>query len=91
MSRQTMPSRTSNIVLNGAFPCALKRPSIGQGRPAQARHDLQIVAGQASPQVNSAFAEHFPKNPPARMTMRVPLPKGLLISIGCVAVVENWE
>jgi endoribonuclease L-PSP, putative len=41
------------------------------------------------PQVNSAFAEHFPKNPPARMTMQVPLPKGLLISIGCVAVVEN--
>ena len=41
------------------------------------------------PQVNSAFAEHFPTNPPARMTMQVPLPKGLLISIGCVAVVEN--
>ena len=40
------------------------------------------------PQVNVAFAEHFPENPPARMTMQVPLPKGLLISIGCVAVVE---
>jgi 2-iminobutanoate/2-iminopropanoate deaminase len=41
------------------------------------------------PQVNSAFAEYFPENPPARMTMQVPLPKGLLISIGCVAAVEN--
>jgi 2-iminobutanoate/2-iminopropanoate deaminase len=41
------------------------------------------------PQVNSAFAEFFPENPPARMTMQVPLPKGLLISIGCVAAVES--
>jgi len=41
------------------------------------------------PQVNAAFAEYFPENPPARMTMQVPLPKGLLISIGCVAVVED--
>jgi 2-iminobutanoate/2-iminopropanoate deaminase len=41
------------------------------------------------PRVNSAFAEFFPENPPARMTMQVPLPKGLLISIGCVAAVED--
>ena len=40
-------------------------------------------------QVNSAFAEFFRENPPARMTMQVPLPKGLLISIGCVALVET--
>ena len=37
--------------------------------------------------VNSLFAEFFPDNPPARMTMQVPLPKGLLISIGCVAII----
>ena len=41
------------------------------------------------PQVNNAFAEHFQKNPPARMTIIVPLPKGLLISIGCVAATED--
>lgn len=41
------------------------------------------------PQVNAAFAEFFPENPPARMTMQVPLPKGLLLSIGCVAALEN--
>lgn len=41
------------------------------------------------PMVNAAFAEFFPKNPPARMTMQVPLPKGLLISVGCAAVVDN--
>ena len=41
------------------------------------------------PEVNRLFAEYFPENPPARMTMQVPLPKGLLISIGCVASVEE--
>ncbi|MCW2984066.1 MAG: putative translation initiation inhibitor, yjgF family [Conexibacter sp.] len=38
--------------------------------------------------VNEAFAEAFPVDPPARMTMQVPLPLGLLISVGCVALVE---
>jgi 2-iminobutanoate/2-iminopropanoate deaminase len=38
--------------------------------------------------VNEIFAETFPTEPPARMTMQVPLPLGLLISIGCVALVE---
>lgn len=37
--------------------------------------------------LNEKFAEFFPDSPPARMTMQVPLPKGLKISIGCVAVV----
>jgi 2-iminobutanoate/2-iminopropanoate deaminase len=49
-----------------------------------------LVADLANfPQVNDAFAEFSPQDPPARMTMQVPLPKGLLVSIGCVAVVEN--
>ena len=37
--------------------------------------------------VNELFGEAFPVDPPARMTMQVPLPRGLLISIGCVAIV----
>ncbi len=41
------------------------------------------------PEVNRLFAEFFPENPPARMTMNVPLPKGLLISIGCVAAIDS--
>ena len=49
-----------------------------------------LVADISSfPEINRLFAEFFPASPPARMTMTVPLPKGLLISIGCVAVVEN--
>jgi 2-iminobutanoate/2-iminopropanoate deaminase len=41
------------------------------------------------PDVNRFFTEFFPQDPPARMTMQVPLPKGLLISIGCVAAVAE--
>jgi 2-iminobutanoate/2-iminopropanoate deaminase len=37
--------------------------------------------------LNELYAEHFPTEPPARMTMQVPLPRGLLISVGAVAVV----
>jgi len=40
-------------------------------------------------ELNRLFTEFFPSNPPARMTMQVPLPKGLLISIGCVAAIED--
>jgi 2-iminobutanoate/2-iminopropanoate deaminase len=39
--------------------------------------------------VNEIFRETFPTEPPARMTMQVPLPLGLLISIGCVALVDS--
>jgi 2-iminobutanoate/2-iminopropanoate deaminase len=39
--------------------------------------------------VNEIFGETFPTDPPARMTMQVPLPHGLLISIGCVALVAD--
>jgi 2-iminobutanoate/2-iminopropanoate deaminase len=40
-------------------------------------------------EVNTVFAEAFPSEPPARMTMQVPLPLGYLISVGCVALVES--
>jgi 2-iminobutanoate/2-iminopropanoate deaminase len=39
--------------------------------------------------VNEVFEETFPNEPPARMTMQVPLPHDLLISIGCVALVGD--
>jgi 2-iminobutanoate/2-iminopropanoate deaminase len=40
-------------------------------------------------EVNEVFGETFPSDPPARMTMQVPLPLGLLISVGCVALVDS--
>ncbi len=41
------------------------------------------------PELNRLFAEFFPEGPPARMTLQAALPKGLLISIGCVAALES--
>jgi len=46
--------------------------------------DISVFA-----ELNRLFAEFFPNNPPARMVMQVPLPKGLLISLGCVAATED--
>jgi 2-iminobutanoate/2-iminopropanoate deaminase len=40
-------------------------------------------------ELNELYAEFFPREPPARMTMQVPLPRGLLISIGCTAVLDR--
>src|SRR4029077_7838569 len=40
-------------------------------------------------ELNRLFTEFFPGNPSARMVMVVPLPKGLLTSIGCVATIED--
>ena len=40
-------------------------------------------------ELNELFAEFFPTEPPARMVMQVPLPAGLRISIGCVALVAG--
>jgi 2-iminobutanoate/2-iminopropanoate deaminase len=40
-------------------------------------------------ELNRRFAEVFPADPPTRMTMQVPLPMGLLVSIGCVAIVRQ--
>jgi 2-iminobutanoate/2-iminopropanoate deaminase len=39
-------------------------------------------------EVNTQFATFFSTNPPARMTMQVTLPLGLLISIGCTALLR---
>jgi 2-iminobutanoate/2-iminopropanoate deaminase len=40
-------------------------------------------------ELNERYGEFFATDPPARMTMQVPLPCGLLLSIGCVALVES--
>ena len=40
-------------------------------------------------ELNELYAEFFPSAPPARMTMQVPLPRGLLVSIGCTALIES--
>lgn len=42
-------------------------------------------------ELNRLFGEFFPQDPPTRMVMQVPLPHGLLISIGCTAVLADAQ
>ena len=56
-------------------------------RPELVASTTVLVADIADfAELNNVFAEFFPTDPPARMTMQVPLPRGLRISIGCTAV-----
>jgi 2-iminobutanoate/2-iminopropanoate deaminase len=62
----------------------------GDSRPELVVNTTVLVADAGDfAELNELFAEFFPKQPPARMTMQVPLPRGLLISIGCTALVER--
>jgi 2-iminobutanoate/2-iminopropanoate deaminase len=59
----------------------------GGSRPELVVNTTVLVADQAwFGELNELFADFFPNEPPARMTMQVPLPRGLLISIGCTAI-----
>ena len=62
----------------------------GGSRPELVVNTTVLVADQAwFAELNELFGDFFPNDPPARMVMQVPLPRGLLISIGCVAIVED--
>jgi 2-iminobutanoate/2-iminopropanoate deaminase len=62
----------------------------GGSRPELVVNTTVLVAdATAFAELNELYAEFFPSEPPARMTMQVPLPRGLLISIGCIALVES--
>jgi 2-iminobutanoate/2-iminopropanoate deaminase len=64
----------------------------GGSRPDLVVSTTVLVADQSSfPELNELYAQFFPTDPPARMTMQVPLPRGLLVSIGCTAVVEGRD
>ena len=62
----------------------------GGSSPSLVVNTTVLVADMSSfPPLNKLFGEFFSENPPARMTMQVPLPQGLLLSIGCIAAVES--
>jgi 2-iminobutanoate/2-iminopropanoate deaminase len=62
----------------------------GGSRPELVVNTTVLVAdASAFAELNELYAEFFPREPPARMTMQVPLPRGLLFSIGCTALVEK--
>ncbi|HEV2981036.1 MAG TPA: Rid family detoxifying hydrolase [Solirubrobacteraceae bacterium] len=62
----------------------------GGSRPELVVNTTVLVADAGDfAELNDIYAEFFPTEPPARMTMQVLLPRGLQISIGCVAIVES--
>jgi 2-iminobutanoate/2-iminopropanoate deaminase len=62
----------------------------GGSEPSLVVNTTVLVADMGGfAEVNELFADFFPVDPPARMTMQVQLPAGLLISIGCVAAVNG--
>ncbi len=61
-------------------------PAAGS-RPDLVVSTTVLVADQSDfAELNELFADFFPMEPPARVTMQVPLPRGLPISIGCTAL-----
>jgi 2-iminobutanoate/2-iminopropanoate deaminase len=62
----------------------------GGSRPELVLSTTALVADHADfPELNALFGEFFPHDPPTRMTMQVPLPRGLVFSIGCTALVDE--
>jgi 2-iminobutanoate/2-iminopropanoate deaminase len=62
----------------------------GGSRPDLVVSTTVVVADQGDfAELNELFAGFFPEEPPTRMTLQVPLPRGLLISIGCTAVIAD--
>jgi len=62
----------------------------GGSRPELVVNTTVLVADASDfTELNELYAEFFPSEPPARLTMQVPLPRGLLISIGCTALIES--
>ena len=61
----------------------------GHSRPDLVVSTTVLVADAADfAELNELYAPSSPSEPPERMTVQVPLPRSLLISIGCTAVVE---
>ncbi len=62
----------------------------GGSRPELVVNTTVLVADASDfVELNELYAGFFPAEPPARMTMQVPLPRGLLISIGCIALLDG--
>jgi 2-iminobutanoate/2-iminopropanoate deaminase len=59
----------------------------GNSSPELVANTTVLVADAADfAELNELYAQFFPTEPPSRMTMQGPLPRGLLISIGCTAL-----
>ena len=61
----------------------------GSGLQHVVKTTIFMADAGAFPKMNELYGEYFPHNPPVRSTPIVQLPRGLLISIECVAVVAE--
>ena len=61
----------------------------GSGLQHVVKTTIFMADAGAFPKMNELYREYFPHNPPVRSTPIVQLPRGLLISIECVAVVAE--
>jgi 2-iminobutanoate/2-iminopropanoate deaminase len=87
VSPRDPPSKPRHVRPSKTFDAALRA---GGSRPDLVANTSITIADLAHfPDLNHLFAEFFPADPPARMVIQAPLPRGLLISIGCVAAVED--
>ena len=85
-----VPGDTFGAEARQAFTNLATVLSVAGSRPDLVVSTTVLVADVADfAEMNDLFGEFFPAEPPTRMTMQVPLPRGLRISIGCTAVVAG--
>jgi 2-iminobutanoate/2-iminopropanoate deaminase len=63
----------------------------GSGLQYVAKTTIFLANASEFPKLNALYSEFFPTNPPARSVPVVQLPKGLLISIECIAAIPEAE
>lgn len=63
----------------------------GSGLQYVAKTTIFMANASDFARLNELYAEFFPANPPARSVPIVQLPKGLLISIECIAAIPAGE
>ena len=81
-----VPGETFDSEARQAFANLATVLAVAGSRPDLVVSTTVLVADIADfAELNSLFAEFFPTEPPTRMTMQVPLPRGLRISVGCTA------
>ena len=87
---RTIRPYSQSVRAGGLFIMQASRASIRPCAKQLVVNTTVLVSDMTNfPKVNAAFAEYFLHDPPARMAMQVPLPKGLPIPIGCVAALDN--
>ena len=82
----TPAEQTARCLENLAAVCAAAGTSLGDA----VRLTIYLTDMTAFPEVNDAYAEHFPAEPPARVTVGVAaLPKGAQVEIDAIVALPQ--